>query len=72
MRGTVIDYMHGILLGVTKTLLHLWIDNEHKGERFYIGNKVASVLFVFAHVSIGINLESYLSFLERADRPMPL
>ncbi|XP_062518292.1 uncharacterized protein LOC134193481 [Corticium candelabrum] len=39
VRGTVIDYMHGILLGVTKTLLHRWIDNEHKGERFYIGNK---------------------------------
>ncbi|XP_062520465.1 uncharacterized protein LOC134195459 [Corticium candelabrum] len=31
--------MHGILLGVTKTLLHRWIDNEHKGERFYIGNE---------------------------------
>ena len=64
--------MHGVLLEVTKTLSHRWIDKEHKGERFYIADKVASLSICCAHVTIGINLESYLSFLERADRPMPL
>ena len=32
--GTCIDYMHGILLGVTKLLMSLWFLPEHKGKAF--------------------------------------
>lgn len=32
--GTCIDYMHGVLLGVTKLLLKLWFSCEHSSESF--------------------------------------
>ena len=34
----VTDYMHGILLGVTKKLLTLWFDRKYVGKPFFIGN----------------------------------
>ena len=38
--GVVIDDLHGIYLGVTLTLLHLWFDRSNRGKMYYIGNKV--------------------------------
>ena len=38
--GVVIDNLHGIFLGVTKNLLHLWFDKQNKGMPYFIGNKV--------------------------------
>lgn len=39
-----IDYMHGILLGITKKLLDQWFDaKSSKEEDFYIGDKTAEV-----------------------------
>lgn len=38
--GIVVDDLHGISLGVTLTLLRLWMDNTHKAKPFFIGNKV--------------------------------
>lgn len=40
--GYVIGYMHGTLLGVTKTLLMLWFSpsKHNKGKDFFIGDQV--------------------------------
>lgn len=40
IQGNVIDYMHCVLLGITKMLLKLWFDSEHAGELWYCGTKV--------------------------------
>jgi Transposase family tnp2 len=37
INGLTIDYMHCALLGVTKTLLELWLDSSNHFEEFYIG-----------------------------------
>ena len=34
VRGTAIDYMHGVLLGVRKLLLKLWFDNSYSKKVF--------------------------------------
>lgn len=38
--GVVVDDLHGLYLGVTKTLLGLWFNNKYKQKDFYIGNQV--------------------------------
>lgn len=38
--GNCLDYMHCVLLGVTKMLLKLWFDSEHHGELWYCGAKI--------------------------------
>ena len=37
------DYMHGICLGVTSTLLCLWFDTSFKNEDWYCGNYMLSI-----------------------------
>ena len=41
IKGTGLDYMHGCLLGVTGQMLSLWLNTEHKNDKFYIGNHIA-------------------------------
>ena len=36
------DYMHGVLLGVTKDLLTLWFSAKNKEEDYFIGHLVSS------------------------------
>ena len=36
VRGSIIDYMHTVLLGVCRVLLYLWFDHS---EAWYIGNR---------------------------------
>ncbi len=36
IKGTGIDYMHGCLLGVTRALLALWLNPEHKNEEYSV------------------------------------
>ncbi len=43
VRGTGIDYMHGILLGVVKLLANLWFSSEHSDELFSLWKHVAVV-----------------------------
>lgn len=43
VHGMVPDYMHGILMGVTKTLLSLWFSSRNSAETFYIGKDIKTV-----------------------------
>ena len=43
VRGMLLDYMHGLLLGVDKMLFSLWFNGKYKKERFYIGDKITTV-----------------------------
>lgn len=38
--GTPPDYMHGVLLGVTKTLLYKWFSSTESKKEYFIGDKV--------------------------------
>lgn len=61
--GIVIDDLHGIFLGVTLTLLHLWLDKTNKTKPFFIGNKVhihIHVFFISVHL---VKLCDYLNVL---------
>lgn len=42
----VIDWMHGVLLGVTKALMTLWLNSKYKDKDFFIGNKVTFIYSV--------------------------
>ena len=35
--GVTIDYMHCVLLGITKMLLPLWTDNSYSAQPWYLG-----------------------------------
>lgn len=41
-KGMSFDYMHCILLGVTRKLLHLWFDKHH-AEIWYLGKAVKEI-----------------------------
>lgn len=43
IRGTTIDYMHCVLLGVCRQLLKLWVKTKNKKEIWYIGKKILQV-----------------------------
>jgi len=38
--GFAVDYMHCVLLGVTRALSSLWFDSEHHSEPYYLGRKI--------------------------------
>lgn len=42
-KHVVIDYMHGVLLGIVKKLLSLWFDGNNYREDFFIGHKLDEV-----------------------------
>ncbi len=42
VKGVVIDDLHGIYLGVTLSMLHLWFDKANKEKLFFLGNKVVT------------------------------
>ncbi len=41
--GIAVDYMHGILLGVTKQLLKLWLDSQYSHEEWYCGRHICLI-----------------------------
>lgn len=41
--GISADYMHGVLLGVTRMLLRLWFTSSHHSELWYIGHAIKLV-----------------------------
>lgn len=40
IRGTTVDYMHCVLLGVCRHLLRLWLNTSNHNSRWYIGKDV--------------------------------
>ena len=40
VKGMVCDYMHCVMLGVTKMLMELWFQAKHRQRPFSIRNKV--------------------------------
>lgn len=47
IQGIVPDYMHGVLLGVTKTLMSKWFSSTQSGKPFFIGkhlNKISKCM----------------------------
>ena len=43
LAGNTVDYMHCVLLGVTRMILKLWFDSEHSQQLWYCGNRVKEV-----------------------------
>lgn len=43
IRGTAVDYMHCVLLGVSRQLLHLWFDSKHHSALWYIGGSITEI-----------------------------
>ena len=43
VRGFAVDYMHCVLLGVTRSLCFLWFDSEHHNEPYYFGRKISYI-----------------------------
>ena len=41
--GTAVDYMHTVLLGVVRKLMHLWFDSSHSKELFSLSKHTADV-----------------------------
>ena len=39
VKGTVIDYMHGVILGVSKVLINLWFSSSNLSESFSLYSK---------------------------------
>ncbi|CAH3169894.1 unnamed protein product [Porites lobata] len=42
-KGVCLDYMHGVLLGVTRQLMALWFDSKHKDQPWYCGDRVSII-----------------------------
>uniref|UniRef100_A0A7M5XCB6 Uncharacterized protein n=3 Tax=Clytia hemisphaerica TaxID=252671 RepID=A0A7M5XCB6_9CNID len=43
IRGMGIDYMHAVLLGVTKLIMSLWFDGSHKSESYSVYQSLPSI-----------------------------
>ena len=42
VKGSVIDWMHSVCLGVTKSLVNLWLSAENRGNEFW-GEIIVSI-----------------------------
>lgn len=44
IHGVAIDYMHCVLLGITKMLLSLWTDKSYSSQPWYLGQENIKIL----------------------------
>lgn len=49
-KGVPIDYMHGVLLGMTKNLLNYWFNPKYNQEDWYCDNKITDVDKILASI----------------------
>ena len=56
IEGDTVDYMHCVLLGVTKMLLKLWFDSKHSKELWYCGDKIEEVDSKFLQIKPPSNI----------------
>lgn len=40
VKGFVVDWMHSVCLGVSKSLMNLWLNTENRESEFFLGSKV--------------------------------
>ena len=43
VKGIVPDYMHGLLLGLTKTLMGKWFSPTQSGNQYFVGKELKTV-----------------------------
>ena len=41
--GVVPDYMHGVLMGVTKSLMNCWFSSQHSKKPYYVGKDLKKI-----------------------------
>jgi hypothetical protein len=63
--GIVPDYMHGVCLGVTKTLMSKWFSSKEKKERYCIGDHIEEISKVMEHFKPPHNIERLPRNLEK-------
>ena len=51
IKGVAVDYMHCVLLGVTKMLMTLWFDKTHASEDWSISKRVEEVDRRLLHIN---------------------
>ena len=54
--GIVVDYMHCILLGVTKTMMELWFLPKNNKKNCFIGLQVVKNYFIIINKFCSINI----------------
>lgn len=62
VKGFVIDWMHSVCLGVTKSLMNLWLNAENRGKEFFLGSKVQIYKYLF-YFRTDFAINSQVTFL---------
>ncbi|XP_046401540.1 uncharacterized protein LOC124167605 [Ischnura elegans] len=60
-RSFVPDYMHSVLLGVTRQFVCLWFDSSYHNEEWYLGGKMKQI----EKILLGICPPSHISWVPR-------
>lgn len=55
--GILPDYMHGVLLGVVKTLMHKWFSATNSGKSYFIGKKLNTISQRLKHIKPPMYIE---------------
>lgn len=54
--GFAFDYMHGILLGVSRQLTTLWFESKYHGERWYLGREIITIDKLLLQTKLPVNI----------------
>lgn len=56
VKGMVTDYLHCVMLGVTKALLNSWLDPKNSSFGFYIGKEVSKFSLIAFNIFGSVTL----------------